>query len=221
MGTSSTRRRSWSIFFLQGLCQSERLGAAREKRGQLLLAPRAWICAGIMVHELRGGRNGGFCFWKLRRRSGAGWRYAFYVPAAALLGVWVSVFPIPTRSAGGRQVAVNRNYHREPVDVLEPGEAPDEEPEGSWKVIREAATNRWCLLLGFVYFCLKPTRYAVLFWGPKYIYERLGTGMAEAGFPELAIRIGRADQYPECRTDFGQGLSVPDACPSRLSVWFY
>jgi OPA family sugar phosphate sensor protein UhpC-like MFS transporter len=33
-----------------------------------------------------------------------------------------------------------------------------------------------------VYFCLKPARYAILFWGPKYINDRLGTGMAESGF---------------------------------------
>jgi len=36
------------------------------------------------------------------------------------------------------------------------------------------------LLLGAVYFCFKPARYAILFWGPRYINDKLGTGMAES-----------------------------------------
>jgi OPA family sugar phosphate sensor protein UhpC-like MFS transporter len=33
------------------------------------------------------------------------------------------------------------------------------------------------LVLGLVYFLLKPTRYLILFWGPKYVNDKLGTGM--------------------------------------------
>jgi OPA family sugar phosphate sensor protein UhpC-like MFS transporter len=72
-------------------------------------------------------------------------------------------------------------YHHEPTPVVKAGERPEEEPEGSWKVVREVVTNPMVLLLGLVYFCLKPTRYAILFWGPKYIYDRIGSGPAEAG----------------------------------------
>jgi OPA family sugar phosphate sensor protein UhpC-like MFS transporter len=38
------------------------------------------------------------------------------------------------------------------------------------------------LLLALVYFFMKPTRYAILLWSPKYLNEQLGTGMAQSGW---------------------------------------
>ena len=110
-----------------------------------------------------------------------GWRYAFYFPAVALMGIWVLFYLFQRDRPEDVGLPSIERYHHEPMPVVKTGETPDEEPEGSWKVIREAATNPIVLLLGLVYFCLKPTRYAILFWGPKYIYDRLGSGMAEAG----------------------------------------
>jgi OPA family sugar phosphate sensor protein UhpC-like MFS transporter len=49
-------------------------------------------------------------------------------------------------------------------------------------VIVDVLRNRMVILLGAIYFCLKPARYAILFWGPKYINDKLGTGMAASGF---------------------------------------
>ena len=36
------------------------------------------------------------------------------------------------------------------------------------------------ILLALVYFFVKPARYAILFWGPKYINAKLGSGMGES-----------------------------------------
>jgi OPA family sugar phosphate sensor protein UhpC-like MFS transporter len=80
-----------------------------------------------------------------------------------------------------------------PTDKL-PAAAPPVEDKGSWHLIWQVATNPMVLLLGTVYFLIKPTRYAILFWGPKYVNARLGSGMAESGFIsalfELAGPIG-------------------------------
>ena len=73
-------------------------------------------------------------------------------------------------------------YHGEPPLVLAPGASDKEEPEGSWRVIFQVMKHPIVLLLCAVYFCLKPARYAILFWGPKYINDKLGTGMTESGF---------------------------------------
>jgi OPA family sugar phosphate sensor protein UhpC-like MFS transporter len=58
----------------------------------------------------------------------------------------------------------------------------------------EVMTNPMVLLLSAVYFLLKPTRYAIVFWGPKYVNARLGSGMMESGILsalfELAGPIG-------------------------------
>jgi sugar phosphate permease len=37
------------------------------------------------------------------------------------------------------------------------------------------------LLLAAVYFFMKPARYAILLWGPKYLNERLGTSVTQSG----------------------------------------
>jgi OPA family sugar phosphate sensor protein UhpC-like MFS transporter len=61
------------------------------------------------------------------------------------------------------------------------GTSPGKEDE-AWQVILGVLRNPIVLLLGATYFCLKPARYAILFWGPKYIHDKLGTGMAASGF---------------------------------------
>jgi len=37
------------------------------------------------------------------------------------------------------------------------------------------------LLLAAVYFFMKPARYAILLWGPKYINQKLGTSVTQSG----------------------------------------
>jgi len=110
-----------------------------------------------------------------------GWRYAFYIPAVVLTGIWILFWLFQRDRPEDLGLPPVETYHNEPTPVVKAGETAEEEPEGSWKVIREVVTNPMVILLGLVYFCLKPTRYAILFWGPKYVYDRLGSGMAEAG----------------------------------------
>ena len=45
------------------------------------------------------------------------------------------------------------------------------------------------LLLAFVYFFVKPTRYAIFLWGPKYLNDKLGTGVYESSFLSSAFDI--------------------------------
>src|SRR5438046_10674954 len=72
------------------------------------------------------------------------------------------------------------------------GETPRQEPEGSDKVIREVLASRMVLLLAMVYCLVKPARYAILAWGPKYINARLHTGMAESGVVSSMFELAGA-----------------------------
>ncbi len=180
MGACSTVTMFVAIFFIQGLCQSsgwaplvKNVGNffSRRERGFVL---GLW-CTNYAVGGLIASVLASFVAERL------GWRYAFYIPAAALLGIWVLFYLFQRDRPEDVGLPSVENYHHEPTPVVKAGETPEEEPEGSWKVVREVVTNPMVLLLGLVYFCLKPTRYAILFWGPKYIYDRLGSGMAEAG----------------------------------------
>jgi OPA family sugar phosphate sensor protein UhpC-like MFS transporter len=180
MGAASTATLFVLLFSIQGLCQSSGWAPlvkcvgnffSRRERGFIF---GLW-CTNYAIGGLVASVFASFIAGQL------GWRYAFFLPAA-VLGIVAIVFLLLQRNrpedVGLPPIEV---YHNEPSSVLRTGETPEEEPDGSWKVIREAATNPMVILLGLVYFCLKPVRYAILFWGPKYIYERLGSGITEAG----------------------------------------
>ena len=110
-----------------------------------------------------------------------GWRYAFYVPAATLLVIWLLFIWLQRNKPEDAGLPPIEEYHGEGEAVLLTDEMPAEEREGSWKVILEVCTNPMVLLLAAVYFFIKPARYAILFWAPKYLNERLGTNMLESG----------------------------------------
>ena len=110
-----------------------------------------------------------------------GWRFAFYVPALTLLAIWVLFFGFQRNRPEDVGLPPIEKYHGEKEATLKPGEKPADEPEGSWKVIGEVLTNPMVLLLAAVYFFMKPARYAILFWAPKYLNEKLGTNMTQSG----------------------------------------
>lgn len=180
MGTCSTVTMFVALFFLQGLCQSSGWAPLMKNVGNFFSRRERGFVLGLWCTNYAvGGLIASVLASYVAERLG--WRYAFYVPAAALMGVWVLFYLFQRGRPEDVGLPSVETYHNEPTPVLKAGEMPEDEPEGSWKVIREVATNPMVLLLGLVYFCLKPTRYAILFWGPKYIYDRLGSGMAEAG----------------------------------------
>src|SRR5262249_56916474 len=107
-----------------------------------------------------------------------GLRYAFWVPAAALLGIWLLFLLLQRNRPEDVGLPPIERYHGEPEAVVAADETPAQEREGSWRVIVEVLKNRMVLLLGLVYFLIKPTRYLVMFWSPLYINERLGAQAA-------------------------------------------
>jgi len=50
-------------------------------------------------------------------------------------------------------------------------------------------TNRVVLALGGAYLLLKPTRYAILFWGPLYVNHKLGSDMTESAWVSGGFEI--------------------------------
>jgi OPA family glycerol-3-phosphate transporter-like MFS transporter len=118
------------------------------------------------------------------------WRYAFYGPAAMLFGVWVLFLLLQRNRPRDVGLPPIEEYYGEKEAVLDIRVKPEEEPEGSWKTISAVLRNRMVLLLGAVYFFLKPTRYAILFWSTKYVSEKLGTGMGESASVSMCFQLG-------------------------------
>jgi OPA family sugar phosphate sensor protein UhpC-like MFS transporter len=117
------------------------------------------------------------------------WRYAFYVPALVLLAFTVLFYFFQRDKPGDVGLPPIEDYHGEPKPVLDKTETPEEEVEGSWKIIGEVLSHPTVWVMGLVYFCLKPTRYAILLWGPKYVRDTLGTEVAESALVSTTFEM--------------------------------
>jgi OPA family sugar phosphate sensor protein UhpC-like MFS transporter len=106
------------------------------------------------------------------------WRYAFIMPAVVLLFIAIMFIILQKNRPEDVDFPSIEDYHGEPKSTLVGGDAEPE--EGSWKATLLVIKSPMVALLSAVYFFLKPTRYAILFWGPLYINETLNTQMGES-----------------------------------------
>jgi len=113
------------------------------------------------------------------------WRFAFFIPAVLLLIVAILFIIVQKNRPQDVGLPSIEAYHREPKPVLAEGE--ERPPEGSWQATLIVMKNPMVLLLSLIYFFLKPTRYAILFWGPLYINETLHTNMGESALISVSF----------------------------------
>jgi MFS transporter, OPA family, glycerol-3-phosphate transporter len=165
---------------LQGLCQAtgwsplaKNIGAffSRSERGTVMGLWLTNYAVGGFVGSIYAGYVGGL--W--------GWRYAFWIPAATLALILLLFLLLQRNKPEDVGLPSIEVYHQENETALKPGEAPVKSGEGSWKMTLEVIKNPMVLLLALVYFFMKPTRYAILLWSPKYLSEQLHAGMAKSG----------------------------------------
>jgi OPA family sugar phosphate sensor protein UhpC-like MFS transporter len=112
------------------------------------------------------------------------------VPAAGLLAVWALFVLLQRDRPEDVGLPPVEQYRGEAEAVLEPGDTPADEPEGSWAVIADVLRHPMVWLLAAAYFLLKPARYLILFWAPLYVNERLGTAAAESGILGSLFELG-------------------------------
>lgn len=189
------------LFSIQGLVQATGWGPlvknmsaffSRRERGTVMgLWSTNYPLGGLIASVIAGAAGDAF-----------GWRYAFFVPAAGLVVVLVLFLLLQrNRPEDVGLPPIEEFHHEAPAIVAVPAETPtktdapvESDKKSSWQLILEVMTNPMVLLLSAVYFLLKPTRYAILFWGPKYVNARLGSGMMESGLVsalfELAGPVG-------------------------------
>ena len=182
MGASSITVMLGVLFGLQGLRQStgwaplmKNVGNffSQRERGTVIGLWSTCYAVGGMVASVYAGYWGDLL----------GWRFAFYIPAATVFVIWVLFIIFQRNRPEDAGLPPIETYHGEQVAVLaDSSSEPAGNHEGSWNLVKQVLANRTVLLMCLAYFLTKPTRYAILFWGPKYIQEKLGGGMAESGF---------------------------------------
>ncbi|MCH2208022.1 MAG: MFS transporter, partial [Lentisphaerales bacterium] len=167
MGASSMAIAFLVINLIQGLAQSsgwapltKNLSSwySRKERGTVL----GWWTTNYAV--------GGLVATPLAAASmawfGGNWRFAFYIPALCLFGIFLLIYFFQRNKPHDVGLPSIEEYH---------GEEKEAESEKiSWlEIIKLPMIG----LLGLSYFLLKPTRYAILLWGPYYVAKKLQTGV--------------------------------------------
>lgn len=151
---------------------------SRKERGWIM----GWWCTNYAIGGLVATPFAG-----LMAQSFGSWRYAFFIPALSLAAVGAVFYLLQRNRPEDVGLPPIEAYHHESVDAL-PGQ---EEAAGSrWHVIREVLANPAVWILGSVYFLLKPARYAILFWAPKYLHETLATDIASSGIISAMFELG-------------------------------
>ncbi|MBP9900672.1 MAG: MFS transporter [Verrucomicrobiota bacterium] len=181
MGSSSTVLLMGVLFALQGLCQSSGWAPLTKNVGEFFSRRERGSVMGFWCtnYALGGFVASTLAAWAAQK---FGWRYAFFVPAGGLFGIWILFLLFQRNRPEDVGLPPIEQYHGEAEEVIDPAATPALEPEGSWKIVVEVMRNKMVWLLAGVYFLIKPTRYLMLFWSPVYINELLGTGTATSGF---------------------------------------
>jgi len=181
MGCSNSVMLLGALFAAQGLCQASGWAPLSKNVGEFFSQRERGSVMGFWCTNYA---LGGFIASVLAGKSAEkfGWRYAFFVPGIVLFLIWVLFYFLQRNRPEDVGLPPIEQYHGEKEAVIQPGEIPAAEPEGSWKVIGEVLRNKMVWLLAVVYFLVKPTRYLLLYWSPVYINELLGTGTASSGF---------------------------------------
>jgi len=178
------------FFCIQGFCQSsgwapltKNVGYwfSQKERGRVM----GWWCTNYALGGAVASAIAGLAAEQLGH-----WRYAFFVPAGLLFGIWLLFILLQRNKPKDVGLPPIEEYRSERRNTPVQNERPEEVPEGSWKTTVAVLRNPIVMLMGAVYFLLKPTRYAILFWGPKYLNERLNTGMGESALISACFELG-------------------------------
>ncbi|MFI0980398.1 MFS transporter [Streptomyces sp. NPDC021093] len=120
------------------------------------------------------------------------WQAAFFAGAATLavvLGLFLVLQRDSPRDVGLDDPDLDPNAARS-ADGTAFGPAEENRPTGL-ALYRETLRDRMVLTLGICYFLLKPARYAILFWGPVIVAERIPE-IDKAGATLVPVAFGVA-----------------------------
>jgi MFS transporter, OPA family, glycerol-3-phosphate transporter len=163
------------------------------ERGRVL----GWWC----THYTLGGAFGlwfagwamdhwGILPWYVPTYVGPFWPAAFWAPASllAIVALLSAVF-LRNRPEDVGLPSIER-YHGEPERLIDEEEREVPAPEGSWKIVGEVLSSPSIWMLAAAYFSIKLTRYAFIFWGPKYVEESLGSSASVSTITATAMPVG-------------------------------
>ncbi len=193
MGFSATALAFSVLLVIQGVVQStgwapltKNVGYffARHERGLILgLWCTNYSLGGFLATNFAGTAGGWF-----------GWPFAFWLPAATLVGVWLLFVLLQRDRPEDVGLPPVEEYHeRSELPAAEQpdrGDAESPQRDDAWQIARQVLAEPIVWLMCAVYFCIKPVRYLFLFWMPLYAHEKLGTAMGGSALVSSVFELG-------------------------------
>lgn len=186
MGFSKTILIFGALMTLQGLVQSTGWGPLSRNMSQFFGTKERGLIMGLWCTNYSIGSVIATAITGAAAEK-FGWPGAFWLPALCLLGVWL-LFLVFQRDKPEDVGLPPIDDDASPLPKTE-GE-PDRATTSSWEDVLGVLRNPMVRLLCGVYFAIKPIRYLFLLWGPLYIFERLGTGVAESALISTTFEVG-------------------------------
>jgi OPA family sugar phosphate sensor protein UhpC-like MFS transporter len=187
---------------LQGIAQSTGWSnVSKTMGGWFSLRERGRVLGWWCSHYTVGGAFGlWFAGWAMdmwghaRSPSSAAsvpyWPAAFWAPAALLAIVTFIAWLLLRDRPEDMGLPSIEQYHGEPETLVDEEERIAPVPDGSWKIVGEVLSSPRIWMLAAAYFSIKLTRYAFIFWGPKYVEESLGSSASVSTMTATAMPIG-------------------------------
>lgn len=120
------------------------------------------------------------------------WRMAFFASGMVVAVVGVIFWFLQRNTPGCVGLEPIEDYHHESKEVLIDldDELSDLGEGHGWEESKAVLKNKTVLLLGALYFLLKPARYAILLWGPYIVYKEMsGVSKSEAAIIPAAFEF--------------------------------
>ena len=177
------------LFFLQGLCQSTGWAPlaknisewfSQKERGRVF----GFWSTNYVIGGLVGSALAGYVAYRF-----GDWRYAFFSSASVLFVIYVVFFLFQKNKPEDIGLSPIEVYHGGETTEFDKETSSKDKPVESWKNIRKVLSDPIILRIGLAYFFLKPTRYAILFWGPVMAYEKLGTNIGSSALISAAFEV--------------------------------
>ncbi len=110
-----------------------------------------------------------------------GWKRVFLMPAAVLAGIALLYVWLTRNGPADVGLPELEEIQPEETDELDAGGTNDGSKNSGLADILEVLAHSAVWVTGAMYFLLKMTRYAILFWTPLYLVEHLGIDSVTAG----------------------------------------
>jgi MFS transporter, OPA family, glycerol-3-phosphate transporter len=118
------------------------------------------------------------------------WPAAFWGPAAVLAVVCLLAWLMLRNRPEDVGLPPIEQYHGELRSISHCHQPRTSAPERSWTLIAEVLASPSIWMLATAYFFIKLARYALYFWGAKYVAESIGSGAYESTFTAATMPIG-------------------------------